>query len=134
VRLLGLLIVIGVIGTSAGMSGASAETIEKTVKANTRTAVDGIFTYVVQTCEQSAIPDAHVAEAPKNGTVVVQMHQIKADRATNCAGRTLSGPIFVYTPAKGFKGEDGFTIEFPFAQAESRAPTMMSKTYRLTVQ
>jgi hypothetical protein len=113
---------------------ASAETIERMVKANTLTAVGGLFTYGVQSCLQGAIPDAKVGRPPKNGTVVVRMHQTILGKHTNCAGQKVSGPIFIYTPKRGFKGIDEFTIEYPFARSETSQPTLMSTTYRLTVQ
>jgi hypothetical protein len=117
-----------------GASAAAAETVERTVKANTLTAVGGIFTYGVQSCLQGAIPDAKVGQPPKNGRVVVRMHQTILGKETNCAGQKVSGPIFIYTPNRGFRGIDEFTIEYPFARSESSAPAAMSTTYRLTVQ
>jgi hypothetical protein len=117
-----------------GTTSAAAETVERTVKANTLTAVGGIFTYGVQSCLQGAIPDAKVGREPKNGRVVVRMHQTILGKDTNCAGRKVSGPIFIYTPNRGFKGVDEFTVEYPFAKSESSSPTLMSTTYRLTVK
>jgi hypothetical protein len=127
-----LLLLVGTLFLSA--NAASAETIERTVKANTLTAVGGLFAYGVQSCLQGAIPDAKVGKAPRNGKVVVRMHQTILGKETNCAGQKVSGPIFIYTPNRGFKGIDEFTIEYPFARSESSVPTQMSKTYRITVK
>ncbi len=114
--------------------GAFAETIEKTVRSGASTAVDGLFIYGVQSCEPGEIPDAKVSEPPKNGSVVIRLHEQALSKGTNCAGVKVKGPIFVYTPAKGFKGRDGFTIAYPFASTEVSSPTLRTLTYRITVE
>ena len=112
---------------------ASAETIERSVKANARTPVGGIFVYWVQACTQGAIPDPRISDAPKNGTVEIEMRQVRLTKETNCTGN-VKGPVFVYAPKKGFKGKDEFTVEYPYARSESSPPILMNKTYRLTVE
>lgn len=119
---------------ASAMGTGAAETIERTVKANTLTAVGGIFTYGVESCAQGAIPDAKVGKPPQNGRVVVRLHQSTLGKETNCAGRKVSGPIFIYTPNRGFRGVDEFTVEYPFARSEGSSPTLRSTTYRLTVR
>ena len=79
---------------------ASAETIQKTVKANARTPVGGIFVYWVQACTQGAIPDARISDAPKNGTVEIEMRQVRLTKETNCTGN-VKGPVFRVRPEKG---------------------------------
>ena len=44
-------------------SVANADTVERTVKANSSTAVGGFFGYEVNTCYPSAIPDAENSSA-----------------------------------------------------------------------
>ena len=50
---------------------ASAETVERTVKANARSAIGGFFGYEVDTCYPSDIPDVKVRQAPGNGTIQI---------------------------------------------------------------
>jgi hypothetical protein len=113
---------------------ASAETIERTVKADTLTAVGGIFTYGRRSCAQASIPKAKVGKPPKNGKVVVRMHQTILGKSTNCAGKKVSGPIFIYTPNPGFRGVDEFTVEYPPARRQSKAEAAATTLYRLTVK
>jgi hypothetical protein len=113
---------------------ASAETIQRTVKANAKTTVGGIFVFNTGTCAGSVIPDAKVGEQPRNGVVVVQVLTTTLGKQDQCAGHKVTGPAFIYTPNKGFKGDDSFTIEYPFARAESRPATLMSRTYQLRVE
>jgi hypothetical protein len=113
---------------------ASAETIERTVKANQRSPVGGLFTYEVGTCRASAIPNVTVRDQPRNGTVAIHPVTATLPPETNCGGQKVSGPALIYTPNKGFKGADQFTIDFPFATNEARSPTGMSRTYRINVE
>jgi hypothetical protein len=113
---------------------ASAETIQRTVKANAKTTVGGIFIFNTTTCSGSVIPDAKVGEQPRNGSVVVQVQTTTLGKQGECAGHKVTGPVFVYTPNRGFTGTDSFTIEYPFARAESRPATLMSRTYQLRVE
>ena len=113
---------------------ASAETIERTVKANHRSPVGGLFTYEVGTCRASAIPDVTIRDKPRNGTVAIHSVTATLPPETNCGGQKVSGPALIYTPNKGFKGADQFTIDFPFATNETRSPTGMTRTYRINVE
>ena len=121
-------------GLTVVANAASADTIARVVKANSRTAVGGLFTYGVGTCRAGEFPEVTIREQPSYGTVVVQTVTVLLDASTNCAGSRVTGPALVYTPRKGFRGTDRFTIDFPFASNESRPATMMSRTYELTVQ
>jgi hypothetical protein len=122
------------VGLLLSAASASAETIERTVKADTLTAVGGIFTYGRRSCGQASIPKAKVGKPPKNGKVVVRMHQTILGKSTNCAGKKVSGPIFIYTPNPGFRGIDEFTVEYPPARRQSKAEAAASTLYRLTVK
>ncbi|QRM28375.1 hypothetical protein [Microvirga sp. VF16] len=53
-------IVAAAAGLTLLMSSASAETIERTVKANTITAIGGFLAYEMNTCYPSNIPDVKV--------------------------------------------------------------------------
>ena len=62
-----------VVAIAAGLAllagSASAETIERTVKANTVSAIGGFLGYEVNTCYPSVVPDVKVRQAPANGTI-----------------------------------------------------------------
>jgi hypothetical protein len=117
------------------LGGLSAqEVVERTVKANSRTAVGILLSHWEGTCEQAAIPDAKLGAMPKNGRAEIEMHRITLSKPHMCEGRQWSGPAIFYTPAKGFKGSDRFVVEFPFASNEVSAPVMRSTTYSITVE
>ena len=127
--------IVSVVGLVLAAGGAAAqESVDRTVKANARTAVGGIFTFWQHSCEQSMIPDPKLSKAPANGRVEIEKHRLTMRKPHPCDGRELSGPVFFYTPAKGFKGVDQFTVEYPFSTNDVSAPIQRSSTYRITVQ
>ena len=97
-----------IIAVAAGLAllagAASAETIERTVKANTISAIGGFLGYEVDTCYPSNIPDVKVRQAPANGTFQIRPHEQALGKDTRCPGTKVRGLAYVYTPKKGFKG------------------------------
>src|SRR5215213_2500407 len=113
---------------------ASAETVERAVKANQRTAVGGVFTYELESCRAAEIPNLSFRTQPSHGTVAIYEVTIPLGPHTTCAGRKVKGPALVYTPTKGFKGQDQFTIEYPFPTNHVRGPTVFTRTFLITVE
>jgi len=113
---------------------AAAETFDKAVKANSQTAVGAFFTYWEGMCNAASVSNATVRSRPANGTVVIEVRQVTLGAHSRCPGARVSGPVFVYTPAKGFKGTDQFEIDIPFARTEERLPTIYTHTYRIKVE
>ena len=127
-----------VIAVAAGLvllaGSASAETVERTVKANTVSAIGGFLGYEVDTCYPSAIPDVKVRQRPANGTVDVRPYETELSKETRCPGRKVRGLVYVYTPKKGFKGSDEFALDIPWVSTEVRMPAIYTHTYRITVE
>ena len=46
----------------------------------------------------------------------------------------MRGLVFVYTPSKGFKGTDEFAIDLPWAGNDSAQPTILTDTFRISVE
>nr|AIA15524.1 Unknown Function [uncultured bacterium] len=113
---------------------ASAETIERTVKANAPSAVGGFFGYELNTCYASVIPDVKVRQAPANGSFRIVPHEQTLGKDTRCAGKKIRGLAFVYTPKKGFKGTDEVVLDVPWSSNDLNAPTIYTKTYLINVQ
>jgi len=128
------LVVAGAVFGIFAAAGACAETFERTVKANTRTAVGAFFTYSEGLCQASVVPDVTVRSKPANGVVAIEVQQNKLGPKTNCPGATVRGPVFIYTPAKGFKGVDEFALDIPFARNPERPATIHTYTYRIRVE
>jgi hypothetical protein len=113
---------------------ASAETQDKTVKANTSTAIAGFFGYELNTCYPSVIPDVKVKQAPANGDFKIVPHEITLGKEDRCAGRKVRGLAYVYTPKKGFKGSDEVSVNVPWSGNDLSIPTLRTYTFRITVQ
>lgn len=113
---------------------ACAETVARTVKANQRTPVAGLFTYERETCRAAEIPNLSFSSRPTNGSIAIHQVTVPLGPDTTCQGRRIMGPALVYTPNKGFRGQDQFTIEYPFATNDVRSPTLFTRTFVITVE
>src|SRR3954452_18900834 len=83
---------------------ANADTFDRSVKANTSTAVGGFLGYEVNTCYPSGVPDVKIHQPAGNGNVEIRPHQGKLNKDSRCPGLLVRGLAYVYTPKKGFKG------------------------------
>jgi hypothetical protein len=128
---LGLSVVLGIV-LLAGV--ANADTVERTVKANSSTAVGGFFGYEVNTCYPSGIPDVKIHQQAGNGTVEIRPHQAKLNKDARCPGLAVNGLAYVYTPKKGFKGMDEFSVDVPWSTNTHSLPSVYTHTYRINVQ
>lgn len=113
---------------------ASAETVERTVKANTITAVGGFLSYEVNTCYPAEIPNVKIRQEPGNGTVRIVPHEQALGKDSRCPGTKVRGLAYVYTPKKGFKGDDEFTLDVPWRSTDSGPGNTLSYTYRIHVE
>jgi hypothetical protein len=113
---------------------AAAETFDRTVKANARTAIGGFFGYEMETCYPSNIPDAKVRHAPANGQIAIVPHEQVLGADSRCPGRKVRGLAYIYTPKKGFKGLDEVAIDVPWSSTDSGADTLWTYTYRIRVE
>jgi hypothetical protein len=121
-------------GLTLAAGPAAAQTADRTVKANTPTAIGGFFGYEVDTCYPANIPDVKIKQAPANGTLRIIPHQTTLGKEDRCAGRTVKGLAYVYTPNKGFKGSDEVSLNVPWSSNDISIPTLRTYTYRITVQ
>ncbi|WP_114946164.1 hypothetical protein [Microvirga calopogonii] len=113
---------------------ASAETIERTVKANTISAIGGFLGYEVNTCYPSIIPDVKVRQEPANGSIQIRPHEEALGKDSHCPGTKVRGLAYVYTPKRGFKGMDEVVIDIPWSGNDLAPQTVLTKTYRIRVE
>jgi hypothetical protein len=113
---------------------AAAETVDRTVKANVRTAIGGFLGYEVDTCYSSVIPAVKVRRAPANGSIEIVPHEQALGPQNRCPGRKVKGLAYVYTPKKGFKGLDEVSLDVPWSSTDSGAETLWTYTYRIRVE
>jgi hypothetical protein len=97
-------IIVAAAGLALLTGSASAETIERTVKASTISALGGSLGYEVNTCYPSVIPDVKIRQAPANGTIQIRPHEQALGKDSHCPGTKVRGLAFVHAPNKGFKG------------------------------
>ena len=115
-------------------ASASAETLERTVKANSATPIGGFLGYEVDTCYPSVIPNVKVRRTPANGSIQIVPHQQALGKDSRCPGTTVRGLAFVYTPKKGFKGTDELALDVPWSSTDSGAETIRTYTFRIKVE
>jgi hypothetical protein len=121
-------------GLACLAGSASAETLERTVKANAATPIGGFLGYEVDTCYPSVIPNVKVRQAPANGSIQIVPHQQALGKDSRCPGRTVRGLAFVYTPKKGFKGADALALDVPWSSTDSGPETIRTYTFRVKVE
>jgi hypothetical protein len=127
-------VVLALAGLMLLASPAAAETVERTIKANSRAAIGGFLGYEVDTCYPSAIPDVKVRQAPANGSIQILPHEQALGKDSHCPGTKVRGLVYVYTPSKGFKGMDEVTLDAPWHSTDSGPQTIRSFTYRIRVE
>ena len=121
-------------GLTCLAGSASAETLERTVKANAATPIGGFLGYEVDTCYPSVIPNVKVRQAPANGSIQIVPHQQALGKDSRCPGKTVRGLAFVYTPKKGFKGADELALDVPWSSTDSGPETIRTYTFRVKVE
>ncbi|MBM6592637.1 hypothetical protein [Microvirga pudoricolor] len=113
---------------------ALAETASKTVKAGGRSIIGSFFSYRVNTCQADAVPAAKVRRQGASGRVEIVPIEHTLGKDTPCPGTKVRGLLYAYTPARGFTGADEVAIDVPWAGNDSGMPTVLTYTYRITVQ
>lgn len=115
-------------------SSALAETVERTVKANTISAIGGFLGYEPDTCYPSNIPDVKVRHEPANGNIQIHLYEQALGEDTRCSGAKIRGIAYVYTPKNGFKGTDEVVLDISWSWNEASPQTLMTYTYRIRVE
>ncbi|MGO4704638.1 hypothetical protein AB4072_02530 [Microvirga sp. 2MCAF38] len=113
---------------------AFAETVDRTVKANTISVIGGFLGYEVDTCYPSQIPDVKVRQAPGNGSIRIVPHEEALGKDSRCPGTKVRGLAYVYTPKKGFKGNDEVVFDVPWQSTDTGPETIWTYTYRIRVE
>lgn len=110
---------------------AAAEPSRVNVRMNTSTAVGGM-TVSDKSCDTVSPPSPVVSTQPKSGQVTFTHGNMKLDpKKTNCGGVPMVGLVVVYTPNKGFRGEDRFTVKFDYYSNDGGGRASRSVDYIL---
>ncbi|WP_210497189.1 hypothetical protein [Microvirga antarctica] len=127
-------LVLAVTGFIALATAVSAETTDRTVKANGRSALGGFLGYEVDTCYPSQIPAVKIRQKPSYGTLQIVPHEQVLGKDNRCPNTKVRGLAYIYTPDKGFKGADEVSIDIPWSSTDSGPETLMTQTYRIRVE
>lgn len=126
-----LMLAIAFICTSATLASAADHI---TVRANRTTKVDSFVFYSRVTCSGGEIPNLRAGRKPKHGKLTFKRVNGKLGPGP-CAGKIMKGSAAYYTPDRGFRGEDSFSISYThdiYEGAAGRASP--SYSYRVTVK
>ncbi len=127
-----------VILLSTLLSGAAhAESETASVPANRTTAISGFYIYQKQNCYSGGKVDYKVTNKPDHGKVTVQYQRRKlGDSAGKCAGKQAGAMVIQYTPNRGYRGKDKFSVSFYFNKFSGAGGTPRARniSYNLTVK
>ena len=113
---------------------ALAETITREVKANHATPVAGLGTYNTQDCSFGPIPQPRVTQAPKHGKVTFKRVLSSLSKG-RCKGKQIKSTLVIYTPNRGFRGEDSFKTKYSRAKYVNGAALLyVNDTYNIKVK
>jgi hypothetical protein len=126
--------IIALMGLALIAVPATAETLDRTVKVNSRSAIGGFLGYEVDTCYPAEIPDVKVRQGPANGSFQIVPHEQALGNDSQCPGKKVRGLAYVYTPKKGFKGSDEVTLDVPWRSNDLHPATVLTYTYRIRVE
>jgi hypothetical protein len=125
-----LLLTVAFLFTS--MTAMAAEHV--TVRANKTSAIGSYVSYNRDLCSGDGIPQMRVGRKPKHGKVTFKPISTKFRRGP-CKGRPVKVAAAFYTPDRGFKGKDNFSVYFRHELYEGAAGwTTTSYSYQVTVK
>lgn len=95
--------------------------------------------FVKQSCYTSGKVDYSFSNKPDHGKVTVSYQRYALGKgAGRCAGRQAGAMVVQYTPDRGYRGKDNFTISFHYSLFHGslgRTPRKTARyTYNLTVK
>ena len=94
-------------------AAAIAETLKGSVPANRSTRVYAFAVADPSTCASPGKPKVTVREAPQHGKVTFDWGFIPAGKTfQNCANGRMRAMGVIYTPNKGYRGADSFSVTY----------------------
>lgn len=84
-----------------------------TVPANKTTGITFIYyaTNSAYNCQSSGRGKYRIKRDAEHGTVRLEWRKLKAPFKNGCKDRTMNGLAVYYTPHKGYRGDDAFTVQ-----------------------
>jgi hypothetical protein len=92
-----------------------AETISGSVAAGRSTKVYSFTIADPSNCTSPGKPKMSIRKAPKHGTITFDWGFVPSGKKfQNCAGGRMRAMGIVYTPNKGYRGPDSFSVSYRF--------------------
>lgn len=105
-----------------------------TVKANRTSGISSYVHYNRDLCSGGAIPHLRVGRKPKHGKLTFKTIVTKLGPGP-CKGTRVKAAAAYYTPDRGFRGEDSFSVSYKHDIYEGAAGVAStSYSYRVTVK
>ena len=130
------LLVSGMLAVGCTTTGGGGDTLNVPAGRTTSVATFSIFDRT--SCQGGELATARIVQ-PANGTVRVKPVTRRANaegfRAgdAKCTGSTFRGQDVLYTPDRGYRGLDRFTVRFSWNERPGSRRTA-NETYRVNVQ
>ena len=120
------------VGLSASMSLAE----DRTVPAGRSSPIDLFATAAKNDCSTSGKPTTFISRKPAHGTISFQWVATTMDKVFGfCGSKPMKGMLTIYTPDKGFRGQDTATVGFRYpTYSGSNTTSSSSRTYNITVK
>jgi len=97
----------------AGLIGGCNETVRVTTQAGKPVLAAAKGMYAERSCEAWEPPEVSLSTPPQHGKVTHILARAPLDLKGNaCHGKLIDYRVSIYTPDRGFRGEDKFTIKY----------------------
>ncbi|MCC0055397.1 MAG: Ig-like domain-containing protein [Rhodobiaceae bacterium] len=115
-----LALILGVTGIAGS---ALAESYDVDVKANAQNHIGWRAIYALIGCELRPPDTYSVGRQPQHGKVTLTIRQVTSnDRENGCTQFKGKAVAVTYTPDKGYRGPDSFTVRITYQRYSSPAP------------
>lgn len=87
-------------------------TVERQVKGKPEANINaGIFATIKNDCTAGPLPAVRLLNPPAHGKVIVKQGRLRATNFKQCLGLDVPAFVAIYRSARGFVGQDAFTLE-----------------------
>jgi len=122
--------------SAIGLAASASHAEDRTVAAGRSTPIDMFATASKFDCSTSGKPTTFISQAPAHGTISFQWVATTMDKVFGfCGSKPMKGMVTIYTPNKGFRGQDTVTVGFRYpTYVGSNTTSSSSRTYYITVK
>jgi len=113
----------------------SAATVNVKTKSGRSVSVTSYGNFNKGSCASAALPRFKVTRKPKHGQFRHVARTVKITNKGRCKGKSIKAIIVIYTPEKGFRGQDSGQVSFThFRYTEGAATRHVGVKVNVTVE